>query len=116
MQRLFVVMMLLCSPVHAQILDHPSGCPHRLFCGCGVSVRVFGHPVKELFKASEWFKFKHAKAAPGMVAVRKHHVFFIEAVHENGIVTAYDPNSGGHLTRLHEVELKGFTVVNPNVR
>jgi hypothetical protein len=48
-----------------------------------------------------------------MVAVRSHHVFAIVAVHEGGMVTAFDPNSGGHRTRIHLRSLAGFRVVNP---
>ena len=98
----------------AQILSHPAGCPSRLFCGCGVSVRVFGHPVRDLFLASNWRRFPSAMAASGMVAWRDGHVFFIEQTYGDGTVLAYDPNSGHHLTRLHRVSLRGFNVVNPS--
>lgn len=96
------------------VISHPSGCPWYAFCGCGVSVRVFGHPVRDLFLAANWFRFPRVPAAPGMVAVRNHHVFFIERVVGNGMVEAYDPNSGGHLTRDHVVSLRGMTVVDPH--
>lgn len=94
-------------------LPHPSGCPARAFCGCGVSVKVFGHPVRNLFLASNWFKFPHASAAPGMVAVRNHHVMYIESVDGNGNAVVYDPNSGGHQTRLHTRSLSGYSIRNP---
>jgi hypothetical protein len=98
---------------HAQIVSHPSGCSWRAFCGCGVSVRVFGHPVRDLFLAANWRRFKSAFAAAGMVAWRYGHVFYIEAVNGDGTVRAYDPNSGGHLTRIHDVSLRGYHVVDP---
>lgn len=97
------------------IVDHPSGCPSRAFCGCGVSVKVFGHPVKGLFAAAAWFKFPRATPAAGMVAVRNHHVMYILAYDGNGNATVYDPNSGGHLTRIHERSLAGYRIVNPHV-
>ena len=92
---------------------HPSGCPRSAFCGCGVSVKVFGHPVRNLFLASNWFKFPRAHAAAGMVAVRRHHVIYIEQVDGNGNATVYDPNSGGHQTRVHERSLAGYSIHDP---
>jgi hypothetical protein len=97
----------------AQIVSHPSGCPRTQFCGCGVSVKVFGHPVRELFAAANWRHFPSTTPASGMVAWRWHHVFVIEQVLDANTVLAYDPNSGGHLTRVHPVSLRGFRVVNP---
>lgn len=97
-----------------RIVSHPSGCPHSAFCGCGVSVKVFGHPIRNLYLASNWFKFPHAAPAPGMVAVRNHHVMYIEAVDANGNAVVYDPNSGGHQTRIHTRSLAGYRVVNPH--
>src|SRR3974390_2036313 len=61
------------------VVSHPSGCPWHAFCGCGASVRIFGHPVRNLFLAANWFGFPRAAPAPGMAAVRRHHVFIIEA-------------------------------------
>lgn len=96
------------------IVEHPPGCPSRAFCGCGVALRVFGRHVRSLWLAANWFKFPPAHPAPGMVAVRKHHVFLIQAVHGDGTVTAYDPNSGGRKTRVHVRSLAGFSVRNPH--
>lgn len=96
-----------------RIVPHPQGCPWRRFCGCGVSVRVFGRPIRSLFLAANWRRFPPASPAPGRVAWRYGHVFYIEAVHGDGTVTAYDPNSGGHLTRIHRVSLRGYHVVDP---
>lgn len=97
----------------AQIVAHPTGCPSRSFCGCGASVEVFGHSVRDLWLAANWFKFPRAAAAPGMVAVRRHHVFVIRQVLGNGLVLAYDANSGNHKTRIHPRSLAGYTVVDP---
>ncbi len=96
------------------VVEHPAGCPGTAFCGCGVSVRVFGRPVRDLYLASNWFRFPRASAGPGMVAVRRGHTFYIERMLGNGVALAYDPNSGGHLTRLHPRSLAGYTVVNPH--
>lgn len=104
--------------VHAieQIVAHPAGCPRTLFCGCGVSVRVFGHSVRELWLAANWFRFPRAPAAPGNVAIFRGggHVAYIEAVYGDGTALLYDPNSGGHLTRLHRRSLAGAVIVSPH--
>lgn len=96
------------------VVGHPAGCPWTAFCGCGASARIFGHPVRWLYLASNWFGFPRAHPAPGMAAVRSHHVFIIEQVYGDGTVLAYDANSGGHLTREHRVSLAGYTVVDPH--
>jgi len=96
------------------IVAHPAGCPRTSFCGCGASAKIFGHPVRDLYLASNWFRFPRAAAAPGMAAVRSHHVFVILDVLGGGMVNAYDANSGGHQTRVHHISLAGYTVVNPH--
>ncbi len=99
--------------VAAQIVAHPAGCPARAFCGCGAALEVFGRNIRELWLAANWFKFPRAEPAPGMVAVRRHHVFVIREVRAPGLVLAYDPNSGRGLTRIHLRSLRGYVVVNP---
>lgn len=98
-----------------RIVAHPVGCPRRLFCGCGVSVKVFGHPVRDLFLAANWLhRFPRATPAPGMVAARRGHVFYIIDYLGNGKALAYDPNSGGRKTRIHVRSLAGYKVVDPH--
>lgn len=96
------------------VVAHPAGCPSRAFCGCGASIEVFGRSIRELWLAANWFRFPRTSPAPGMVAVRRHHVFVIREVKGHGIVLAYDANSGGHRTRIHLRSLAGYTVVNPH--
>ncbi len=96
------------------IVGHPAGCPQSAFCGCGASVRLFGHPVRELFLAANWFKFPRAAWAPGVAGVRQHHVFVVEQVLGDGRVLAYDANSGGRATRLHVISTAGYTPVQPH--
>lgn len=97
------------------IVSHPAGCPARLFCACGVSVRVFGHSVRSLWLASEWVRrFPHVSPADGMVAARSGHAFYIERYLGNGRAIAYDANSGHGLTRIHEISIRGYTIVNPH--
>jgi hypothetical protein len=100
--------------VAAAIVAHPSGCPSRAFCGCGAAVRVFGSPIRSLWLAANWFKFPRAAPAPGTVAVRRHHVFVLEADLGGGVWSVYDANSGGHATRIHARSIAGYTIVNPH--
>lgn len=97
----------------AAIVPHPAGCPRRAFCGCGAAVRVFGAPVRSLWLAANWFKFPRAAPGPGMVAVRRHHVFVLEAHIGGDLWQVYDANSGGRQTRIHARSLAGYTIVNP---
>lgn len=102
-------------PREARIVAHPEPCPRRLFCGCGVSVKVFGKPVRELFLAANWLrKFPRTSPAAGMVAARHGHVFYIIDYLGEGQALAWDPNSGGHKTRIHVRSLAGYRVVNPH--
>jgi hypothetical protein len=96
-----------------QIVAHPAGCPSRAFCGCGVARYIFGTPIRALWLAAAWLRYPPAAPAPGMVAVRSGHVFAIVAVRSPSVVLAYDPNSGGHRTRIHLRSLAGYRVVNP---
>lgn len=96
------------------VVEHPAGCPRLAFCGCGASVRVFGHSIRELWLAANWFKFPRTPPTPGAVAVRRHHVFVLEADLGGGIWRVYDPNSGGHATRIHARSIAGYTIVSPH--
>lgn len=95
------------------VVAHPAGCPSRAFCGCGSSIRAFGHSVRELWLAANWYKFPRAAPGPGMAEVRPHHVRIIEADLGNGLYQFYDPNSGRGQTRIHADRIKG-TIVNPH--
>lgn len=98
----------------AEIVPHPAGCPSRAFCGCGAAVRVFGSPVRSLWLASNWFRFPRTAPASGMVAVRHHHVFVLEAHLGGDTWQVYDANSGGHATRIHARSIAGYAIVNPH--
>lgn len=95
------------------VVSHPKGCPWRQFCACGVSMKIWGY-AKHM-AAAAFFKYPRANPAPGMVAVRSHHVMYIERVLDgNGnAAVVYDPNSGGHQTRVHVRSLAGYRIVNP---
>ena len=96
------------------VVSHPAGCPHRAFCGCGAAVRVFGHPVRSLYLAANWYKFPRSSPAPGTVAVRHHHVFVLEQHLGGSVWQVYDANSGRHATRIHARSISGYTIVSPS--
>lgn len=105
---------LLAGSASAEIVGHPAECPRRAFCGCGASVEVFGHSVRELWLAANWFRFPRARAAPGMVAVRRHHVFVLRSHVSENTWLVFDANSGRGATRVHERSISGHTIVNPH--
>lgn len=96
------------------ILPHPSGCPRRLFCGCGAAVRVFGTPVRHLWVAANWLRFPRSAPSPGMAAARRGHVFILESHVAGNFWLVTDHNSGGGRSRLHVRSISGFTIVNPH--
>ena len=92
----------------------PTGCP-RLFCGCEASRYVFGKIRPDLNLASNWMrKFPHAAPAPGMAAVRNHHVFVLISHVDGSNWLVHDGNSGHGLTRQHVRSIEGYTVVDPH--
>ena len=98
-----------------EILPHPPGCPSRAFCGCGAA-SYLGIQSRDLWLAANWFRFPRTQPGPGMAAVRRHHVMVIVSYQGSDRATVYDANSGRHMTRIHEVSLRGYTVVNPHGR
>ena len=101
-----------------RVVAHPAGCPRYLFCGCGSCKEIGISPAeckrRGLFLAANWFRFPRANPGPGMAAVRRGHVMIIRAYDGNNNATVYDPNSGGHKTRIHTRSLAGYKVVNPH--
>jgi hypothetical protein len=91
----------------------PAGCPHA-FCGCGASLHLFGKIIPSLNLAANWLRFPRGAPAPGMAAVRSHHVFVLEQPINGDLWLAYDANSGGGRIRLHPRSIAGYTVVNPH--
>lgn len=97
----------------ASIVAHPPGCPARAFCGCGAAVRIFGRPIRALWLAANWFHFPRTSPAPGMAAVKRHHVMVLEADLGGGVWRVFDANSGRHMTKIHARSIAGFAIVNP---
>ena len=115
---ILVIALLLafCGAAEARdgaIVSHPPGCPSRAFCGCGASVEVFGRPVRSLWLAANWYRFPRSYPAPGMAAVRRHHVFVLRQHLGGNVWMVYDANSGGRATRVHPRSIAGYTIVNP---
>ena len=95
------------------IVGHrPDGCPHS-FCGCEASRYVFGKVRPELNLASNWMRFPRASPAPGMAAVRNHHVMVLMSHAGGNEWLVHDGNAGGHVTREHVMPISGYVIVNP---
>lgn len=94
----------------------PEGCPHR-YCGCGLR-KYLGIADKRLDLAWNWAKLFPREPGPraGLAAVRHGHVMYIEASAGDGQWLIRDYNSGGGLSRLHVVSVRGFVFVNPHQR
>ena len=94
----------------------PGECP-RSFCGCEASLYLFGHVRPDLNLASNWMrKFPRTSPAPGMAAVRDHHVFVLMSHVGGSNWLVHDGNSGAALTREHVRSISGYIVVNPQAR
>ncbi|HEU5020125.1 MAG TPA: hypothetical protein VFT69_19360 [Pseudolabrys sp.] len=91
----------------------PKGCPHA-YCGCEASLYVFGAIRPRLNRAYNWMvDFPRAAPAPGMAAVRPHHVMVLMRHIGGSQWLVHDGNSGGGLTREHVMSIKGYVVVDP---
>lgn len=92
----------------------PSGCPYR-FCGCALSLDIFGRIIPELKLAANWVrKFPRTAPAPGMVAARPGHALKLIAHVRGTYWRVWDPNSGRHRIREHERSIAGFVIVDPH--
>jgi hypothetical protein len=101
------------NPGPTVISHRPNGCPHA-FCGCEASLYLFGAIRADLNLASNWArKFPRTEPAPGMAAVRNHHVMVLMSHVGGNNWLVHDGNSGGGLTREHVVSISGYTIVNP---
>ena len=87
----------------------------RLFCGCGASIEVFGHSVRDLWLVSNWYRFPRAAPAAGMAVLwGTRHVAIIRQYFGDGTAMLYDANSGRGLTRVHRIRIAGLSVVDPH--
>ena len=98
----------------AQILGgRPAGCPHR-FCGCALSLHIFGKIIPKLNLAANWRTFPRAVPAAGMVAARRGHVFKLLAHVGGNTWRVWDANSGRGRIRIHNRSIAGYAIVNPH--
>lgn len=91
----------------------PHGCPSR-FCGCALSLHLFGRIVPRLNLAANWLGFPRTAPAPGMVAARRGHVFRLIAHRGGSVWRVWDANSGEGRIRIHDRSIAGFAIVNPH--
>lgn len=111
-KALLCLSILVLSSTDILASGRPSGCPHR-FCGCALSIKVFGQSVRDLWLAANWFRFPRTNPAVGMVAVRRGHVFQLISHVGGSMWQVWDPNSGRGQTRIHNRSIAGLTIVNP---
>jgi hypothetical protein len=95
------------------VVAHPHGCPSRAFCGCGAAVRIFGKPVRSVWRAANWFRFPRTAPAPGTAAVKRHRVFVLVRHVRGKTWLVYDANSGRHRPRVHPRSIAGWAIVDP---
>jgi len=96
----------------AVIGGRPAGCPHR-FCGCALSLHIFGKIIPKLNLAANWRHFPRAVPAAGMVAARRGHVFKLLAHVGGNTWRVWDANSGRGRIRIHNRSIAGYAIVNP---
>lgn len=115
MKRVILAIALACavSNASAEVVEHPDGCPRRLFCGCGAA-KYLGLSDRSLWLAREWLRFPASEPVRGAVAVWRHHVAVILEYLGQGKAKLYDANSGGHLTRIHIRSIAGASIRNPS--
>lgn len=93
--------------------QRPAGCPYQ-YCGCEASLYVFGEIRPMLNVARNWRKyFPRAMPAPGMAAVRTHHVMILMS-HVDGKRWLVHDGNFNHVTREHIVSIRGYTIVDPH--
>lgn len=90
----------------------PTGCPYE-YCGCEASLYVFGKIRRELNAARNWrIMFPRTAPAPGMAAVRAHHVMILMS-HVDGKNWLVHDGNFNHQTVEHVMSIRGYTVVDP---
>jgi hypothetical protein len=69
-------------------------------CGCFASEQLFGHSVRDLWRADAWLRFPRTSPGPGTAAVWPgRHVALVEAVNGDGTVTVRDSWNAHHVVR-----------------
>jgi hypothetical protein len=99
----------------AALGGRPKGCPNR-FCGCALSLKLFGRIIPHLNLAANWRSFPRSAPQSGMVAARRGHVFQLLAHRSGSTWQVWDANSGGGRIRIHDRSIAGYAIVNPHFR
>ena len=110
-----ILAVLLLNPLSAVaevVGGRPASCPKR-FCGCALSIKLFGRQVPGLNLSTSWLRFPRTHAQPGAVAVRRGHVFQLLHHVSGNTWMVWDANSGGGKTRVHHRSVAGYVFVNP---
>jgi hypothetical protein len=85
------------------------------FCGAEASRYVFGESKRDLWPARNWIsKYQRASPAPGMAAVRAHHVMILISQVDGLNWRTHDGNAGGHRTWEHVRSIAGYIIVDPH--
>jgi hypothetical protein len=106
--------------VMVRVANTKTGGPHRLSgecrvasslggpCGCYASEAVFGHSVRNLWRADAWLKFPRTSPHAGAVAVWPgRHVAPVVANNGDGTITVADSWA------THRVRVAGLVFVDP---
>lgn len=104
--------------VKAEVIGgRPAGCPHR-FCGCALSIKLFGKIIPDLNLAANWArKFPATHARVGAVGVRRGGGHVLQIVDGSpGQWVTWDANSGGGKIRIHQRKLTNYRFVDANSR
>lgn len=93
----------------------PEGCPFRRFCGCALA-KFLGISDKRLNLAWNWARLfpRRSHPAPGLAAVRPHHVMLLVSQVSARDWVVLDFNSGKGLSRRHVRSVRGFIFVDPS--
>lgn len=122
MTRLFIVLAVIVGifliPALARaetriVGSRPAGCPKQ-FCGCALSLKLFGAIKPTLNLAANWpRKFPRTNPAPQMVAARPGHVMQLIEHRGGNKWLVWTANSCKRRTCVRERSIAGFVVVNP---
>jgi hypothetical protein len=104
---------LTLSFAQAEVIgSRPQGCP-RAFCGCALSLKLFGKIIPNLNLANNWKRFPKARKAPGMVGAKNGHVLQLKQHVKGNRWLVWTANSCGRRICIQERDIGSYTVVDP---
>lgn len=84
------------------------------FCGCALSIKLFGKIKPDLNLAVNWVRFfPKTSPAPGMVAAKRGHVLQLIAQVKSSKWRVWTANSCGRKICIQNLSIAGYTVVDP---